>query len=85
MAAATVTGAQQDAVLGNLNRRGANSIVFANNGDTWTVPGIKTIFEINLAPTTLPPGTYYFTVSANVITLVSASGGITFTGGVLGL
>lgn len=86
MAAATVTGKQAgEAVFGNLRRIGFNSIAFANNGDTWTVKGVKNVFEINLVPTTLPPGTYYFTVSGNVITLVSASGGITFTGGIVGL
>lgn len=82
MAAATVTGRQQNVVQGSLRRIGADSIVFANNADTWAVPGVKTIRQIDLTPTA---GTAYgFTVAGNVITLVAA-GGLTFRGGVLGL
>lgn len=82
MAEATVTGRQQNVVLGSLRRVGANSIVFANNGDTWTIPGVKGIREINLTPTTNTA--FGFTISANVITLVAA-GGLTFRGGIVGL
>ena len=82
MAAATVT-------LRKLNRTGgaarvvtAGSIVFASNGDTWTVPGIKQIYSVELTPTT---GTAFgFTRSGNVLTLVAA-GGLTFAGSVTGL
>lgn len=82
MAAATVTGKQQEVVMGSLRRIGFNSIVFASNGDTWTVPGVKTIKQLDLTPTT--GVAYGFTIAANVITLASA-GGLTFGGGVLGL
>lgn len=86
MAEAVVTGRQQNAVLGSLRRIGANSIAFANTGDTWTIPGLKVVREINLTPTT--NASYGFTVSlvsgSAVITLVSG-GAVTFRGGVLGL
>jgi hypothetical protein len=85
MAAATVTGAQRAHVFGDRRYRGANSIAFASNGDTWTVPGIKRINALLLTPISLPPGTWYFTISGNVITLVSASGAMTFTGGAIGV
>ena len=81
MAAATVTGPQQNAVLGNLRRKGANSIVFANNSDTWAT-GLRAIREINLTPTTNTA--FGFTVSGGTITLVAAAG-LTFRGGVLGI
>lgn len=82
MAAATVTGRQQNVVMGSLRRVGATSVVFASNGDTWQIPGVKVIKQIDLTPTA---GTAFgFTISGNTITLV-ASGGLTFMGGVLGL
>lgn len=82
MPAATVTGRQQNVVMGSLRRIGASSIVFASNGDTWTIPGVKVIKQIMLTPTTNVA--YGFTISGNVLTLVAASG-LTFSGGVLGL
>lgn len=82
MAAATVTGRRQNDVDGRMRRVSASSIVFANNSDTWTVPGIKTIYGINLTPTANTA--YGFTVSGNVITLVAANG-LTFNGSILGL
>ncbi len=82
MAAATVTGTQRVKVFGDRRFEGANSIVFANNGDTWTVPGIKVVNAILLTPTTNTA--FGFTVSGNVITLVAA-GGLTFRGGVIGI
>jgi len=82
MAVATVTGRQQRVVVGSLNRWGANSVAFAANGDTLTVNGIKVVKQIDLTPTTNTA--YGFTVSGNVITLVSG-GALTFMGGVLGL
>ena len=82
MAAATVTGRQLNRVVGDLRRVGANSVVFANTGDTWTVPGIKNVQEINLTSTT--NASFGFTVSNNVITL-TAGAGLTFRGSVLGL
>ncbi len=82
MAAATVTGRRQNDVDGRLRRVSASSIVFANTGDTWTVPGIKIVYALNLTPTTNVA--YGFTISGNVITL-SAASGLTFGGGVLGL
>jgi len=81
MAAATVTGRQQNVVMGSLRRIGASSIVFASNGDTWTIPGLKVIKQIDLTSTT--GVAYGFTIAGNVITLASA-GGLTFGGGVLG-
>lgn len=82
MAAATVTLRRQNDVQGRLRQVSAGSVVFASNGDTWTVPGIKTVYQIGLTPTA---GTAFgFTVSGNVITLVAA-GGLTFRGEVLGL
>jgi hypothetical protein len=82
MAAATVTLRRQNDVLGRLRNVSAGSIVFASNGDTWAVPGIKNIYAINLTPTA---GTAFgFTRSGNTITLVAA-GGLTFSGSVLGL
>lgn len=82
MAAATVTLRNQNDVQGRLREFSAGSIVFANNGDTLTVPGMKKIYTIDLMPTA---GTAYgFTVSGNVLTLVSA-GGLTFRGAVTGL
>lgn len=82
MAAATVTGRRQNDVDGRLRRVSASSIVFASNSDTWAVPGIKTVYAINLTPTA---GTAFgFTISGNTLTLVSA-GGLTFGGSVLGL
>lgn len=82
MPAATVTGRQQNVVVGSLRRVGADSIVFASNGDTWTVPGVKNIRQIDLTPTANTA--YGFTVSGNVLTLVAATG-LTFRGGVEGL
>ncbi len=82
MAAATVTGRQQNQVMGTRRYVGANSVAFAANGDTWTIPGIKGVNAFLLTPTTNTA--YGFTVSGNVITLVSG-GALTFRGGVLGL
>ena len=81
MAAATVTRLQND-VDGRLRRVNASSIVFASNSDTWTVPGIKTIYSVSLIPTTNTAFTV--TKAGNVLTLVSA-GGLTLFGSVLGL
>ena len=81
MAAATVTSLQQDAVLGNLRRKGAGSIAFAASGDTWAT-GLKVIRGIDLTPTT--NDSYGFTVSGGTLTLASG-GAVTFRGGVLGL
>lgn len=82
MADATVTGAQQEAVFGNRRYIGADSIAFASNGDTWTVPGIVSIDAILLTCTTNTA--FGFTVSGATITLVSG-GALTFQGGVLGI
>lgn len=82
MAAAIVTGRRQNDVQGRLRLVSATSVNFASNGDTWTVPGIKTIYNIDLLPTT--GVAYGFTVVGNVITLASA-GGLIFFGGVTGL
>lgn len=82
MAAATVTGASRPHVFGDRKYRGATSIAFASNGDTWTVPGLKRINTIVLTPTTNVA--YGFTVSGNTITLVCATG-LTFLGGVIGV
>lgn len=82
MAAATVTGRLQNDVTGRLRAVTATSLAFAANGDTWTVPGIKKIYTIDLCPTT--NASYGFTISGNVITLASG-GAVTFSGGVAGL
>lgn len=80
MPAATITGAQQESVYGDLRVIGADSIVFANNGDTWATP-LRHIHSINLTPTTNTA--FGFTVSGGTITLVAASG-LTFRGSVIG-
>jgi len=82
MAAATVTGRLQNNVDGRLREVYATSIAFAANGDTWTIPGIKRVYAIDLCPTT--NASYGFSVSGNTITLASG-GAVTFTGGVAGL
>ena len=82
MAAAVVTGRQRNNVSGHLRQVIATSIAFAANLDTWAVPGIKTIFEISLEPTT--NASFGFTVSGNTLTLQSG-GALTFRGMVTGL
>ena len=82
MAAATVTGRRQNDVDGRLRRVSASSVAFAANSDTWTVPGIKTVYAINLTATTNTAAG--FTISGNVISLVSG-GALTFAGSVIGL
>lgn len=82
MAAATLTNRRQNTVIGNRRQVVADSIVFANNGDTWAVPGIKRVETIDLTPTT--QSSYGFTVLGNVITLVSG-GAVTFLGGASGI
>ena len=82
MPAATVTGREQNAVFGNQRYVGATSIVFAANGDTWTIPGIRTVKSLMLTCTANTA--FGFTVSSNVITLVSG-GALTFRGGAIGL
>ena len=57
-------------------------IVFANTGDTWAVPGVKTIYDLSLTPTT--NASFGFTYSGNTVTL-TAGGGLTFRGTVEGL
>ena len=80
MPAATVTSVHQLSVQGDRRVVGANSIVFANNGDTWD-SGLNVIEEVNLTPTTNTA--FGFTVSGGVVTLVAA-GGLTFRGNVKG-
>ena len=83
MAAATVTaGSALPDVFGRNRVKFYDSVVFAANGDTLTVPGMKRIRGINLVPTTNTA--FGFTVSNNVITLVSG-GALTFGGYVIGL
>lgn len=82
MPAATVTGRRQNDVLGRLRNVSASSVVFAANGDTWAVPGLKTIYSVDLTPTT--NASFGFTISGNTITLASG-GAVTFSGGVTGL
>ena len=81
MAAATVTGAQQNNVVGARIYRGADSIVFASNGDTWDT-GLNDIDAIWLTPTT--EEAFGFTVSGGTLTLVNTNAPVTFRGGVLG-
>jgi hypothetical protein len=82
MAAATVVYNGRRNVTGHTREIAYTSVVFANTGDTLTVPGIKTIRTIDLTPTT--NASYGFTVSTNVITL-TAGAGLTFQGAVSGL
>jgi hypothetical protein len=85
MAESTKTGPLQRSVEGDLQYFGYTSIIFANNGDTFTTP-LKLLYEINLTPTT--NASYGFTQSNNssgfvVLTLVAGLG-LTFQGGVTG-
>lgn len=82
MAAATVTQRKRNEVTGALRVFSAGSIVFAANGDTLAVPGMKTIYSVDLTPATA--ANFGFTRSGNVLTLVSA-GALTFSGTVTGL
>ena len=82
MAAATVTLRQQNDVQGRLRVVTALSVVFASNGDTWQIPGIKKIYTIDLTPTT--NASFGFTTSGNTITIASG-GSVTFSGAVSGL
>jgi endonuclease YncB( thermonuclease family) len=82
MPAATVTGRLQNDVLGRLRQVAATSVAFAANGDTWTIPGMKRIYTIDLCPTT--NASFGFTIAGNVITLASG-GAVTFGGAVTGL
>lgn len=80
MAAATVTNRRQNNVSGNRREIFADSIAFANNGDTWAT-GLKQINAICLTPTTNTA--FGFTVSGGTLTLVSG-GALTFCGKVEG-
>lgn len=82
MAAATVTFNGRRNVTGHSREIAYTSVVFANTGDTLTVPGIKNIRTIDLTPNS--NASYGFSVSANVITL-TAGAGLTFQGAVTGL
>ena len=82
MAAATVTSRRQNDVDGRLRRYSAGSIAFAANGDTLAVPGMKSVYAVNFTPTANTA--FGFTVSGNIITLVSG-GALTFMGSVIGL
>jgi hypothetical protein len=82
MAAAVVTTRRQNQVQGGLRVFCADSIAFTNNGDTFTVPGMKRVSSIDFTPTS--NASYGFTVAGNVITLVSG-GGVTFLGQISGL
>lgn len=80
MAAATVSNRRQNNVVGARVEVMADSIAFANNGDTWDT-GLNSINIIMLTPTTNTA--FGFTVSGGILTLVSA-GALTFRGGVQG-
>jgi hypothetical protein len=82
MAAATATFNARRNVTGHSREVAYSTVVFANNGDTLTVPGIKSVRTLDLTPTS--NASYGFTISGNVITLV-AGAGITFVGAVTGL
>jgi len=82
MAAATVTNRRQNQVFGGRRVFAADTIAFAANGDTLTVPGMKRIEDISFTPTT--NASFGFTVSGNVITLISG-GAVTFLGSVTGI
>lgn len=82
MAAATVTQRRRNGINGTQRVVSAGSIVFAASGDTWVIPGMKTIHEVNLTPTTA--AAFGFTRSGNTLTLVAGTG-LTFSGSVAGL
>lgn len=69
MAAATVSGRRQNGVFGNRRVYSADAVTFATTGDTLTVPGMKRIESISYTKTT--NASNGFTVSANVLTIVS--------------
>ena len=76
MAAATATGRKLNRVSSDIRVVVWSSVVFANTGDTLTVPGIKSITDISYTPTT--NAAFGFTIgtgaSSNVVTLTSAAG-----------
>lgn len=84
MAEATKTGPLQRSVRGDTQYFGWDSVAFAANGDTLTLP-FKKLFSIDLTPTTNTA--YGFTVSYSggntILTLVSG-GALMFQGGASG-
>jgi len=82
MAAATVTNRRQNRIAGDLRVFMADSVVFANTGDTLTVPGMHRIASIDMTPTT--NASFGFTISGAVITL-TAGAGLTFLARISGL
>lgn len=84
MAAATVTGRQQNVVVGNLRYVGANSVAFAADADTWDT-GLRAIRAIQLTPFgAASDDSFGFNISGGTLTL-DAGAGVTFRGGVLGI
>jgi hypothetical protein len=78
MAAATVTGRNQNEVFGGRVAISADSIVFASGSDTWNT-GLASIDFVILTPTTnIAPA---FTISGGVVTAINAG---TYAGGVIG-
>lgn len=69
MAAATATGRKLNRIAGDIRVVNWSSVVFAASGDTLTIPGIKSVNTIDFTPTT--NASYGFTISGNVITIVS--------------
>lgn len=85
MAEALVILEKRRSVTGHLREVAAKTLQFSAPNDTWTVPGIRRIEQINLAPmATIPSGPYAFTIAGNIVTLLSTTGMI-FTGAVVGI
>jgi hypothetical protein len=83
MAAAIMTGRTRNLVAGHLRGIIATGLQFLAAGDTFTVPGMKIIYSIDVMPQTPPPAVpapplpYTFQITGNVLTLV-ATAGMTF-------
>lgn len=82
MAEAIVILERRRAVFGHLRVVSASQVIFGASGDTWHVPGIRRIEQINLAPNT--PDPFAFIVNDNVVAL-NAPAGVAFRGSVVGI
>jgi hypothetical protein len=81
MAAATITNRKMNRTS-PAGRSVIGTFTFANNGDTLTVPGVKQLWGYQLEPTANTA--FGFTISGNVMTLVSG-GAAVFNGSIVGL
>jgi hypothetical protein len=88
MAEAIVILEKRRTVFGHLRAVAAKSAIFAAAGDTWTVPGIRRIEQVNLVQTTPTIVSITgFSVAGNVVTLNTSGPGpaMTFMGAVTGI